>query len=363
MNAIAKTAPAATILRPQSFADLVQFANMASKSAMVPRDYQGKPENIMLAIQMGSELGLAPMQSLQNIACVNGRPAVWGDAVVGLCRQSPVCKDIVEAVTGEGDKQVATCTATRVGAEPVVRSFSVEDAKKAGLWGKSGPWQQYPKRMLQMRARGFAVRDAFPDVLRGLITAEEAADIPVRDTFRGTTLDAEPHEHAAQVDRQLPTAPVRETSGERTESPSPKRPTQGQWLDALALELAACEGPDEVDAILARDDVQKAQDRFNNGSKDRLVDMIQVAIERTSPDETSAPNAGVFADSDSDPFREVKGPERLEPRRACNLFNSPAHDRKDGVAASPFCPIVFRRARGDACSSRQPPNAWPRAGP
>ena len=119
MNAIVKTTPTTSILRPQTFDQLVQFANMASKSAMVPRDYQGKPENIMLAIQMGSEIGLAPMQSLQNIACVNGRPAVWGDAVVGLCRQSPVCKDIVEAVTGEGDKQVATCTATRVGAEPV----------------------------------------------------------------------------------------------------------------------------------------------------------------------------------------------------------------------------------------------------
>ena len=300
MNAIAKTAPAATILRPQSFADLVQFANMASKSAMVPRDYQGKPENIMLAIQMGSELGLAPMQSLQNIACVNGRPAVWGDAVVGLCRQSPVCKDIVEAVTGEGDKQVATCTATRVGAEPVVRSFSVEDAKKAGLWGKSGPWQQYPKRMLQMRARGFAVRDAFPDVLRGLITAEEAADIPVRDTFRGTTLDAEPHEHAAPVDRKLPTAPV-----EAKQAEQPKRQTVGEWLDALALELAACEGSEEVDAVLARADVQSAQDKLRNGGRDRLVDMIQVAIERTSPDETTAPNAGVFADADTDPFREV----------------------------------------------------------
>ena len=293
MNAIAKTAPAATILRPQSFADLVQFANMASKSAMVPRDYQGKPENIMLAIQMGSELGLAPMQSLQNIACVNGRPAVWGDAVVGLCRQSPVCKDIVEAVTGEGDKQIATCTATRVGAEPVVRSFSVEDAKKAGLWGKSGPWQQYPKRMLQMRARGFAVRDAFPDVLRGLITAEEAADIPpTRDTFRGTTLDAE-------VDRKLPTAPV-----EQAEPPKPRQ-TVGAWLDALALELAACEGSDEVDAVLARADVQSAQDKLRNGARDRLVDMIQVAIERTSPDETTAPNAGVFADADTDPFREL----------------------------------------------------------
>jgi len=52
----------------------------------------------------------------------------------------------------------------------------VEDAKRAGLWAKQGPWTAYPKRMMQMRARGFALRDAFPDVLKGMITAEEAQD-------------------------------------------------------------------------------------------------------------------------------------------------------------------------------------------
>jgi len=71
----------------------------------------------------------------------------------------------------------AVCQAKRRGyAKPTIATFSVADAKKAGLWGKSGPWQQYPKRMLQLRARGFALRDAFPDVLRGLVTAEEAQD-------------------------------------------------------------------------------------------------------------------------------------------------------------------------------------------
>jgi hypothetical protein len=54
----------------------------------------------------------------------------------------------------------------------------MEDAKRAGLAGKQGPWQQYPKRMLQMRARAFALRDVFPDVLRGVYVAEEAADMP-----------------------------------------------------------------------------------------------------------------------------------------------------------------------------------------
>ena len=54
----------------------------------------------------------------------------------------------------------------------------MEDAKRAGLYGKQGPWQQYPKRMLQMRARAWALRDVFPDVLRGVHVAEEAQDLP-----------------------------------------------------------------------------------------------------------------------------------------------------------------------------------------
>jgi hypothetical protein len=73
----------------------------------------------------------------------------------------------------------AVCQTSRKGKDAnVVARFSVADAKKAGLWGKQGPWTQYPKRMLQLRARGFALRDAFPDVLRGLVTAEEAQDYP-----------------------------------------------------------------------------------------------------------------------------------------------------------------------------------------
>jgi hypothetical protein len=125
------------------------------------------------------------MQSLQSIACINGRPSVWGDAALALVIGSPVCEYVRETVDGEGDAMVATCEAKRRGYEKasVVR-FSVADAKKAGLWGKTGPWTQYSRRMLQMRARGFALRDAFPDVLRGLVTAEEAQDYPHAEPAR-----------------------------------------------------------------------------------------------------------------------------------------------------------------------------------
>jgi hypothetical protein len=179
MSTEISTTRASTGLALQSFDDAFRFAKMVAGSEFAPKDFKSKPESCMLAIQHGSEVGLSPMQSLQSIAVINGRPTIWGDAALALVIGSHVCEYVTEGVDGEGDKMAAVCFAKRRGYEKatIVR-FSVEDAKKAGLWGKSGPWQQYPKRMLQLRARGFALRDAFPDVLRGLITAEEAQDYP-----------------------------------------------------------------------------------------------------------------------------------------------------------------------------------------
>lgn len=164
---------------PATITEAIQFSEMLASSAMVPRAYQGKPQDIMVCVQWGYEIGLAPMQALQNIAVINGKPSVYGDAAMALVQASPVCEDVEEYFEGEGTPNpVAVCVAKRKGRKPVVSKFSVEDAKRAGLWGKQGPWQAYPKRMLAMRARGFALRDAFPDVLKGLITAEEAQDFP-----------------------------------------------------------------------------------------------------------------------------------------------------------------------------------------
>jgi len=164
---------------PANITEAIKFSEMLSKSNMVPRAYQGKPEDILVCVQWGYEIGLAPMQALQNIAVINGKPSVYGDAAMALVLASPVCEGIEETIEGEGTANpVAVCVAKRKGRNPVRSTFSVEDAKRAGLWAKQGPWSAYPKRMLAMRARGFAIRDAFADVLKGLITAEEAQDYP-----------------------------------------------------------------------------------------------------------------------------------------------------------------------------------------
>jgi hypothetical protein len=164
---------------PQTMTEAIDFSNMLSKSTMVPKAYQNKPEDVLVAVQWGYELGLAPLQALQNIATINGKPSVYGDAAMALVQNSPVCEDVKEYFEGEGTSNpIAVCVAKRKNRTEVISKYSVDDAKRAGLWNKQGPWTQYPKRMLQMRARGFALRDAFPDVLKGLITVEEAQDYP-----------------------------------------------------------------------------------------------------------------------------------------------------------------------------------------
>jgi hypothetical protein len=161
----------------QSFDDAFRFAKMVAASDFPPKDFKGKPESCLLAIQHGSEVGLSPMQSLQSIAVINGRPTIWGDAALALVQSSSQCLYVREYTEGDGDSLTAVCEVQRRGyPQPTVAKFSVADAKKAGLWGKSGPWSQYPSRMLALRARGFALRNAFADALRGLVTAEEAQD-------------------------------------------------------------------------------------------------------------------------------------------------------------------------------------------
>lgn len=165
---------AAFDLSPQTFEQALTFSDYLAESDMVPKDFKGKPGNCLIAMQWGSELGLKPLQALQNIAVINGRPALWGDAVIAIVRGSQLCEYVIEEMDSQGS---AVCRVKRRGEQEQVRTFSDMDAKTAGLLGKQGPWTTNPKRMKQMRARSFALRDVFPDVLKGIAIAEEAQDI------------------------------------------------------------------------------------------------------------------------------------------------------------------------------------------
>ena len=251
---------------PTTLTEAIQFSEMLASSSMVPRAYQGKPNDVLVCLQWGYEMGMAPMQALQNIAVINGKPSMYGDSLMALVQASPMCENIEEYFENEGTPNpVAVCVAKRKGRTPVIFKFSVEDAKRAGLWGKTGPWQAYPKRMMQMRARGFALRDAFADVLTGLITAEEAHDYP--DEAK-----------SAPAPRQAPANPLDMVA----------KPVE--IIEAKTIE------PDPVlDAIDdAIDFVDKMVERFE------VVDIPEVD-ETSSPDEPAAIGFALFVPGKEQP--------------------------------------------------------------
>jgi len=204
-------------LQINSLQEAWQFAEIVSQSNFVPKDFQGKPGNCLLAMQFGAELGLAPMQALQNVAVINGRPSIWGDAALALVEASPECEDFQEYFDMEPenlslnlaewpDSLAAVCIVKRKGREQKQVRFSIADAKRAGLWNKPNKfgqsvWQKYPKRMLQMRARSFALRDSFPHVLKGLILGEEAMD------YKQEAIDVNNYANKLSVPEQHPVNP------------------------------------------------------------------------------------------------------------------------------------------------------------
>jgi hypothetical protein len=178
-------------IKPTTMGEMIEYAKMIATSGLVPKDYIDNAGAVIVAIQMGAELGLSPMAALQNISVINGRPAVWGDAGLAIVQTHAEFVEMKET-SGPG---WAECTLTRRGRLPVTRRFTLEHAREAQLLNKPGPWQTYRERMLQMRARWWAMRDLFADALKGIYGAEEASDMtptPPQLIEQLTTLAAAP---------------------------------------------------------------------------------------------------------------------------------------------------------------------------
>jgi hypothetical protein len=185
-------------LVPTTFDEVFRVANALAQSDLVPPELKNKPANVFAVIQAGAEVGVSPMQALQGSYIVNGRVSFYGDLLLGIVMKSPEYighveyylvkgerRDGLVAADWKDDDTAAVCTFQRRGHEPTTRHFSIGQARKANLLGKAGPWTTFPDRQLQMRARAFAARDGFADVLKGLSrTAEELQDLPPDETPR-----------------------------------------------------------------------------------------------------------------------------------------------------------------------------------
>lgn len=161
-----------------------RLATAMYKGGMVPKAYQSA-EAVMAGMQFAAELGLPSLSGLRQIALVNGSPSIFGDLPLALCYKQKLVKEHKAVVFDKEYKTIslenknlqaevfgAWCKMKRVGGGEIETVFTVDDAKKANLWGKSGPWSAYPKRMLELRARSLAIKNLFPDAIMGAAIAE-----------------------------------------------------------------------------------------------------------------------------------------------------------------------------------------------
>lgn len=252
---------------PQSFEDVYRVARCISESGLAPTGMQ-TPEQVTVAIMTGLELGLPPMFAIQKIAVINGRPALWGDAIPALLWARGF--KLHEWFEGSDDESlIAHCEVTRPDGEKIKRSFGSADAKAAGLWqtqakvkrkGKDGswyekdndsPWFRFKRRMLQMRARGYASRDGAADALSGLYLAEEL-DEPMRDVTPAKSTPLEIPDDIPDIKSGANGAKAAEIGAKE---PDTEPDNQDELADPegfiakLADDLALCSSVEELDEI------------------------------------------------------------------------------------------------------------------
>lgn len=152
-------------------------ARLIRQSGMAPASFRND-QQIVIAILRALELKIPIFQALEGMSVINNRIGIMGDLALALVQGSGLLEKKSVEYSGEGDELVCTLTVKRKGRSAQPYTFSVKEARNAGIYDRSAVWRQYPKRMTYYRALGFGLRDEFPDVLKGIKTTEELQDYP-----------------------------------------------------------------------------------------------------------------------------------------------------------------------------------------
>jgi hypothetical protein len=178
---------------------------------MLPKDLRGKPSDILAMLLYGQELGLGPMQSIQSIYVVEGRPSLSAQLWRALVRRAGHKFRMVERIKN------VSCTVEIERHDdpgnPHRETFTINDAiqtKKVSLKdgqpyarsqsGKPLPWELFTDDLLAARATARACRFACPEVALGFYDEGEAEEIAEAEmptpfasrTGNGTTLGGVP---------------------------------------------------------------------------------------------------------------------------------------------------------------------------
>lgn len=247
---------------PRSMGEAIQLAELMSRGKMMPEHLRNTGDALMV-IEQAMRWQMSPYAVAQATFSIKGKLLFAGTLVAAAIEHSGAITGLMDyQFSGEGPGRKITVSATRKGeSAPRTVDVALKDAQTT-----NENWKKQPDQQLVYHGARVWARRWTPGVMLGVYVPEEMSDANPNDNFAGTTIDAKP------------------------EAPDDKSAAIQRWLTKVASDLASAETGEQIDAILARDDVQRAQDKLQNGFRDRLQDIIDVAIRRAAEMETSAPN-------------------------------------------------------------------------
>lgn len=125
-------------------------------------------QKMVVILQAGRELNLAPIEALNSLYFVNGKIAMYGEVVPNQVLRAGHIID-----WGLCNAETATVTITRGDTgKSMTTTFTMQQARERGY--TSNPvYQKYPENMLKWRVLGMTVKFLCPDALRGIGIKEE----------------------------------------------------------------------------------------------------------------------------------------------------------------------------------------------
>ena len=176
-----------------AFNQALRAAQMLSQSSLVPQNYQGKPQDCFIAVEMAARMNTSPIFIMQNLYVVKGKPSWAGQACMAMINACGKFRDVKHVYTGQKGTDSRGCyvTATRVSDGETVNGTEVTMALvKAEGWISNTKWRNMPEQMLGYRAASFFARMYCPEALMGLQTYEEVQDSEPRTQPTASDLTA-----------------------------------------------------------------------------------------------------------------------------------------------------------------------------
>lgn len=225
------------------------WAQAMSTGDLLPRQYQGKPGNLLFACEYADALGISRVHVLTSIAVINGRPSPSADLMSAMVRTAG------HKLRTMGDDTYATATIIRKDDPDFehTATWDIEKARKAGLWGNKGPWTNYPAAMLRSRAISEVVRMAATDVMAGAIYTPEEL---------GANVDGEGNVINAPSERVQPQPrPTQASAATHIKDTLGGEPVQAEIPDGLLDKVAQAKSEADLAKIYEQ---HKAQPYWND---------------------------------------------------------------------------------------------------